>query len=119
RLMSHSLGRRGSLLLMVAVSLAATTAAPAMAATPSQGTVSANSAGHGNTLNFKGSVHPGAESGSQDQGIGCFGADNKPAPTAVTGCDVFVMNVNVPSNFYKHFVGGPQVKIFNFGGGGV
>ncbi len=119
--MSHARSRRGWFAAAVTVFLAAAVSgvSPALGATPSQGTVSANSAGHSNTLNFKGSVHPGTESGSQDQGTGCFGADNKPAPTTVTGCDFFVVKVKVPGNFYKHFVGGPQVKIFNFGGGGV
>ena len=119
--MSHAFGRRGWLPLAVTVMLAAGLAAMsiAQAASPSQGTINVNSAGHANTLPWKGSVHPGAESGSQDEGLGCFGVDNKPGNSVATGCDIFVLNVNVPKGFYKHFVGGPQVRISNFGGGGA
>ena len=86
------------------------------AATPPSGTLSANAQGQGNTVNWTGSVHPGTETGGQDEGLGCFGADNKPANPAVTGCDVFTITVSVPADFYKHFIGGPSFKIANFGG---
>jgi hypothetical protein len=88
----------------------------ATAATPGQGAITADAQGNGNTVKWTGSVHPGTESGAQDQGVGCFGMDNKPADPTTTGCDIFTLDVNVPSGFYQHFVGGPQFKIANFGG---
>jgi hypothetical protein len=91
----------------------------AQAATPAQGTLTSNAQGKANTVKWKGSVHPGAESGSQDQGVGCFGTDNKPGNPTITGCDIFTIKVNVPKGFYSHFIGGPQMKISNFNGGGV
>src|SRR5438105_13486074 len=89
----------------------------ALAATPVQGTITADSSGNGNTITWTGSAHPGSETGGQDEGLGCFGSDNKPADTTTTGCDIFVINVNTPSaDFYQHFIGGPQLQIANFGG---
>src|SRR4051812_37759509 len=87
----------------------------AQGATPSSGTLSANSDGSGNTVTWTGSVHPGTETGSQDEGIGCFGSDDKPADTTTTGCDVFTVTINVPGDFYKNFIGGPTLQIANFG----
>lgn len=89
---------------------------PAGAATPPSGTLTANSQGQGNTLTWTGSVHIGSETGSQDEGIGCFGSDNKPADPTTTGCDIFTVDVSAASDLYNHFTGGPSFKIANFGG---
>jgi hypothetical protein len=102
------------LVLVAAAALGARQAA--IAATPGQGTISVDAQGNGSTVKWTGSVHPGSESGSQDQGAGCFGSDNKPADSTTTGCDIFTLDANVPSGFYQNFIGGPQLKIANFGG---
>ena len=120
RLTTGVLDRRARAVLACALAISATLGASAAhAATPASATVSASSNGQANTVVWKGSVHPGAESGSQDEGLGCYGADNKPGDSTATGCDIFTLDVKVPKSFYSHFVGGPQVKVFNFGGGGV
>jgi hypothetical protein len=111
-------GRRAWIALAAVVAIGTTLAGlwVAHAATPTQGSLTANDQGQGNTVNWSGSVHPGTETGGQDEGAGCFDADNKPADPATTGCDIFTLDVSVPTNFYQHFIGGPLVKIANFGG---
>src|SRR4051812_33555837 len=107
-------GARVCALLTVIAALAA--CATAHAATPAQGTVKATSGGKSNTVKWSGTVHLGTEAGGQDEGVGCFGSDDKPADTATTGCDIFVLNVDVASNFYAGFFGGASVTAGNFGG---
>src|SRR4051794_40390997 len=95
--------------ILVAIAAMAMLAAPsaARAASPDNGTVAANAQGQGNTITWSGSVHTGSETGGQDEGAGCFDADGKPADTTTTGCDIFTLTVNVPPDFYQHFIGGP------------
>jgi hypothetical protein len=90
--------------------------ATAQAATPDSGTMTATDAGSANKLDWTGTVHIGSETGSQDEGTGCFGLDSKPADPSTTGCDIFTLNVSVPSGFYQRFIGGPLVRISGFGG---
>src|SRR5436305_159752 len=113
-------GRRVWLAVAVAIAAVCSSLWVADAATPDHGALTADASGNANVVTWSGSVHPGSETGSQDQGVGCFGSDNKPADSTQTGCDIFTLDVNVPSSdFYQHFIGGPQLKISNFGGGGV
>ena len=86
------------------------------AATPSSGTITANSQGQATPLNYNGTVTVGSETGSQDEGIGCFDSNNKPDTSGTTGCDIFTLDVSVPTNFYQSFIGGPLVRISGFGG---
>src|SRR3954447_15940789 len=111
---ANSGGARLCALLTVIAAIA--TGGAAQAATPGQGTVTATSAGKSNTVKWAGTVHLGTEAGGQDEGLGCFDSDGKPADTTTTGCDIFVLNVSVPSGFYKHFFGGASVSVGNFGG---
>jgi hypothetical protein len=102
-----------AVLVAVAMTLAVVAA---RAATPSEGTITADAQGNGNTFKWTGSVHPGTETGGQDSGVGCFNSDGTPASSTTTGCDIFTLTVNVPSDFYTHFIGGPQLTISNFNG---
>src|SRR3954447_690912 len=113
-------GRRPSwIALLIATAAVSIVVAPwtAQAATPDNGTMTADSTGHGNALNWTGNVTVGSETGSQDEGIGCFDpTTNKPDTTGTTGCDIFTLNVSVPADFYQHFIGGAEVRISDFGG---
>src|SRR5437764_2594260 len=106
-----ALRSRGSIAYLVLAALLAAICV-AQAATPPQGALSANDQGQGNTVTWTGTVHPGSETGAQDQGVGCFDpTTSKPADPTTTGCDIFTLDVNVSASFYQHFIGGPQVKI--------
>jgi hypothetical protein len=58
-------------------------------------------------------VSTGSETGSQDQGAGCFGADGKPNPTS-SGCDVFALDVNVPAGFWDSYRGTVAITATGF-----
>jgi hypothetical protein len=120
-LRAHARRRARTALLVLTAALAATaTPQLASAASPDNGTLSADGTGAGNSLSWTGSVHPGSETGGSDEGTGCFDpTTSKPADPTVTGCDIFTLKVSVPADFYKHFIGGPFVRVGNFGGGGV
>jgi hypothetical protein len=105
------------ILVLVVAAAALGAIQDAIAATPDHGAITADAQGNGNTVTWTGSVHPGTETGGQDEGTGCFDpTTSQPADTTTTGCDIFTLDVNVPADFYQHFIGGPQLKMANFGG---
>jgi hypothetical protein len=116
----HGMLRRRVWIVFVTMAAALAGISVAAAATPDSGTLTGDDTGQTNTVTWSGSVHPGTETGGQDEGTGCFDpTTSQPADTTTTGCDIFKLDVSVPSDFYTHFIGGPQFRISNFGGGGV
>jgi hypothetical protein len=101
---------RGSRSLFWALLIALTAvAAPAQAASPAAGTLTEAAPG----VSWTGTADIGTEALKSDQGLGCFGADGRLAPSS--GCDAFALDVNVDANFYTDHPGAVAVHVGGFG----
>jgi hypothetical protein len=87
--------------------------APAVqAAAPPAGTLTPDATGAG-AISWTGSASVGTETLLSDEGAKCFGADGRPAPSS--GCDVFLLDVAVPANFYSDRPGAVNIAATGFG----
>ena len=90
--------RRGVVLTALAVVVGSACAGQlAGAAEPPGAVLEPDGTGQGE-IAWDGSVSPGTETGSSDNGEFCFDAAGKPDPTS--GCDFFELEVKVPKDFY-------------------
>ena len=98
--------------VLAMLAAAAVLAVPASAATPAGAALTPDAAGNG-AISWTGSVGIGGETLKSDNGVGCFGPDNRPA--AASGCDVFALDVAVTDAFYKERIGSVAVNVGGFG----
>ena len=104
---------RGGIRAVVLALAAGSVCAPAArAATPAGGALVPDASGAG-AISWTGSVQPGTESLTADEGARCFGGDRRPA--AASGCDAFALDVAVPAGFYSDHPGAVNITASGFG----